>query len=471
MTAPRSRGRGGGDRSGGTRRRRGWRTSGSRAGPRRSVASAAIWGNSSSRLTRSRSSAASGAAGSARCLRPPAFRNTRRSAHGRTARSRPGSSRSARGQVDVDLDCLVGAAVDQVPAGRVDADLVHELVEEDDVAAPLRHLRLLAAASQVDELVQQDLDPLGVVAERAGDGRVPVAGAVVVGAEHVDSRSKPRSSLSEVHDVGGPVRRLPRSERSRTRSCSSPYADERAQSAPSRSYVSDLGSSSGSRSSRRLCSTQSRSGSGTAPGGLHPLEHRGYRIARELGQLTHVLAPVAVLRRLLPAPHRLDRRPEEFHLRAGVVVVVLPLDVVPGEVNSRASESPNAPFRAAETTIGPVGLAETISTWTRSRRSAEPAPKPEPASRISAERLSEPARQQERLRKPGPATSARSTTGRAAPRRRAPPRARAAACASGARPRARVGRVVAVLGIGWPLQLDAAAEPSASSACSEPATP
>ena len=68
-------------------------------------------------------------------------------------------------EVDVDLDRLVGAAVDEVPARGVDADLVHELVEEDDVAAPLRHLRLLAALRQMDELVDQHLDALRVVAE------------------------------------------------------------------------------------------------------------------------------------------------------------------------------------------------------------------------------------------------------------------------------------------------------------------
>ena len=53
--------------------------------------------------------------------------------------------RLLRGEVDVDLDRLVVTARDEVPAGGVDADLVHELVEEDDVAAPLRHLRRRAA--------------------------------------------------------------------------------------------------------------------------------------------------------------------------------------------------------------------------------------------------------------------------------------------------------------------------------------
>ena len=43
------------------------------------------------------------------------------------------------------------------------------------------------------------------------------------------------------------------------------------------------------------------------------------------------VAVVAVLRWLLPAPRRFDRLPEAIHLRAGVVVVVLALDLVAGK--------------------------------------------------------------------------------------------------------------------------------------------
>src|SRR5690242_15764658 len=112
------------------------------------------------------------------------------------------------GKIDVDVDRLVGAAVDQVPARGVDADLVHELVEEDDVAPPLRDLGLLAAFRQVDELVDEHLDAIGVVAQHPGDGGVPVARAVVVGAEHVDRAVEPALELvDEVRDVGGTVRR------------------------------------------------------------------------------------------------------------------------------------------------------------------------------------------------------------------------------------------------------------------------
>ena len=98
-------------------------------------------------------------------------------------------------EVDVDLDRLVVAAVDEEPAREVDAHLVDEVVEEHDVALALRHLRLLAATHEMDELVDQHLDPGRVVAEHLGRGPEPGDVAVVVGAEHVDRAVEPRSSL------------------------------------------------------------------------------------------------------------------------------------------------------------------------------------------------------------------------------------------------------------------------------------
>ena len=73
------------------------------------------------------------------------------------------------GEVEIDLDRLVGAAVDEIPARRVDTDLVQHVVEEDDVAGALRRLRRLAAPRQVHELVEQHLDAVGVEPEHAGD--------------------------------------------------------------------------------------------------------------------------------------------------------------------------------------------------------------------------------------------------------------------------------------------------------------
>src|SRR5207248_215618 len=65
---------------------------------------------------------------------------------------------------------------------------------------------------------------------------------------------------------------------------------------------------------------------------LDLLEHARDGILVTRGQLLHVRAVVAVLGRLLSAAPRLDRGAELLHLRAGVVVVVLALDLVAGEL-------------------------------------------------------------------------------------------------------------------------------------------
>ena len=87
-------------------------------------------------------------------------------------------------------------AREEVPARRVDADLVDELVEEDDVAAPLRHLRGLAAAGQVHELVDEHLERVPRVTEHLRERLEPPDVAVVVGTEHVDEPVEPLRELA-----------------------------------------------------------------------------------------------------------------------------------------------------------------------------------------------------------------------------------------------------------------------------------
>src|SRR5579884_1558003 len=240
------------------------------------------------------------------------------------------------GEVEVDLDRLVGAAVHEVPARGVDADLVHEVVEEHDVAAALRHLRLHAAAPEVDELVEDHLDAGGVVAEHPGDHLVPAADAVVVGAEHVDGAVEAALHLvAQVRDVRRLVRR---------QSPALGRADQHAVL-----VVAELGRADPQRALglvRRQPGEQLRQpllehalarprvevDAEALERVLDPLPHVLDGIAGQLGQLADVLAAVAVLGRLAALAHRLDRRAEAVHLRAGVVVVVLALDVVAGEL-------------------------------------------------------------------------------------------------------------------------------------------
>ena len=61
------------------------------------------------------------------------------------------------------------------------------------------------------------------------------------------------------------------------------------------------------------------------------LEHVLDGIAAQPGELVDVLALVAAFRRLLPTPARLDGRAEQIDLAAGVVEVVLALDLVARE--------------------------------------------------------------------------------------------------------------------------------------------
>src|SRR5205823_2763714 len=62
------------------------------------------------------------------------------------------------------------------------------------------------------------------------------------------------------------------------------------------------------------------------------LEHPGDRVVVTRRELVDVRAAVAVVGWLLSAPPRLDRGTELFHLRTGVVVVVLALDLVAREL-------------------------------------------------------------------------------------------------------------------------------------------
>ena len=75
----------------------------------------------------------------------------------------------------------------------------------------------------------------------------------------------------------------------------------------------------------------------------------------------------------------------------------------------RASASPNAAWRALAAVIGPVGLADTYSTLTLSGVSGVSRPQSSPASITPRVAFTYQASARKRLRKPGPATSTRST--------------------------------------------------------------
>ena len=182
-------------------------------------------------------------------------------------------------------------------------------------------------------------------------------------------------------------------------------------------------------------------------------EHVRHRIAVVRGEIADVVAAVAVLRRLLPKPRRVDRRAEEVELAAGVVVVVLALDIV-----ARVREEPRDGVAVRAVPCRRRRGSGRSDSPTPSRRSRAPALWPSRSRSRSSTSLSASARNPsvtKRLRKPGPATSARSTSASSPTRRRqllgdlarrAPPNA--------CQPHRDVRRVVAVRRIGRPLELE-----------------
>ena len=132
-----------------------------------------------------------------------------------------------------------------------------ELVEEDDVAPAFRHLARLAALRQLDELVDEHLDGLRVVAERARDRLQPRDVAVVVGAEDVDEALEAAPAL-EAHVA----RHRPRSTwaaRPRARRpgpCRRPTRGARASARPPARRASSSASASSRTASISLCRTQ-----------------------------------------------------------------------------------------------------------------------------------------------------------------------------------------------------------------------
>ena len=69
-------------------------------------------------------------------------------------------------ELDVELDRAVVRSLEHEEPGRVDADLVEQVVEHDEVAAALGHRGYLAALDEVDELQQRELDRVGIAPER-----------------------------------------------------------------------------------------------------------------------------------------------------------------------------------------------------------------------------------------------------------------------------------------------------------------
>ena len=114
-----------------------------------------------------------------------------------------------------------------------------------------------------------------------------------------------------------------------------------------------------------------------------------------LRQLGDVVALVAVLGRLLAAPDApRPTRGSAPSARRRRCSSTRARPRCPANSSRRATESPYAPFRAEATVIGPVGLAETISTCTVSRLLGRAAAVARPGGEDLGQRLAEPRRRQ-----------------------------------------------------------------------------
>ena len=193
---------------------------------------------------------------------------------------------------------------------------------------------LLAVLDEMDELVDQDLDPVGVVTEQARCRPQTVDIAVVVGAEHVDRPVEPALELvAHVGDVGGEVE-VAAVLGTQERAILVVAELGRARPAGALGLVGvDLLQHLGHLQLDLFL----------APPAVHIdaeclelsrdlVEHQLDGVAVHRCELDEVLADVALLGRILPAPAGLDRGAEELDLAADVVEVVLALDLVPGEL-------------------------------------------------------------------------------------------------------------------------------------------
>ena len=89
---------------------------------------------------------------------------------------------------------------------RVDADLVEQIVERDEVAPALGHRRALAALDEVHELQDRHLDRVRVAAERRHRRLELAHVGVVIGAHRQQlPLEAPLALVLQVGDVGGQV--------------------------------------------------------------------------------------------------------------------------------------------------------------------------------------------------------------------------------------------------------------------------
>ena len=109
-------------------------------------------------------------------------------------------------QLDVEVDRAIVRALEHEEPRRVDADLVEQVIERDEVPTPLGHGERLPALDQVHELQDRRLHRVGIAAERR-DRRLQLERVGrMVGTERNQLALEPSVALVlDVGDVRGQI--------------------------------------------------------------------------------------------------------------------------------------------------------------------------------------------------------------------------------------------------------------------------
>ncbi len=269
-------------------------------------------------------------------------------------------------------------ALQHEEAGRVDADVVDQVIQRRELALPLRHSRALAALHQAYELHDRRLVQIGVVTQRLDRCPHPRHVAVVIGSDRIDHPLRPPFQLVPVvGDVGGEVGRLAVGAHEHpilvVAKLSRPQPDRALAlvDVTPPAQMLDRRLDLGALVQGALREPGVEAHPEALQGCLYPLAHRlgtasgeflqvgrvGSGSGKVAGQLHDILASVSVLGRLAALHPRRDRLREAAHLTADVVEEVLPLDIVAGQLEQPRERIPVRRPPAGRHGQGPGGVS------------------------------------------------------------------------------------------------------------------
>ena len=111
-------------------------------------------------------------------------------------------------QVEVEIQVRSGRAHEEEELRAIGAHVLHQVAQRDELASPLAHLHRLPARQEIHLLDDQDLQEVGLEAQRLQRGFHARHVAVMIGTPQVDRVPEaPRALVAMVGDVGQEVGR------------------------------------------------------------------------------------------------------------------------------------------------------------------------------------------------------------------------------------------------------------------------